>query len=266
VTATLATTPDVLARELGDAFTRLPRSIPAEVRDPMRKQVVGALRKLDASKPLGEQAARGPQLVELMTLLKAAQDGSGFAPVELWEEVLLPLLHIGPVETFPALDEDEREAWQQTNEPVLLYVDALPFQVPAADEDGLLGVFPVEDVSPLDPALGNVQGRIVRLATTALHGPLARFEVGAVRAAVERFRAQGESQFGPSPAPERAEGQPGLLDIGLTLLDDLGRLAHTSDEKQGIFAVRQATESEAAAESVLSELRKVLTGPRIIMP
>jgi hypothetical protein len=265
--ATLATTPDVLARELSEAFTRLPKDVPAEVRDPMRKQLVGALRKLDARKPLGEQAARGPQLVELMALLKAAQDGSGFAPVELWEEVLLPLLHIGPAENFPPLDEDEKQTWQQGNEPVLLYVDALPFHVPAADEDGLLGVFPVEDVSALDPALGNVQGRIVRLATTALHGPLGRFDVAAIRTAVARFQAQGESQFGPAPAPpSQASGQPTLLDIALTLLDDLGRLAQTSDEKQGIFAVRQATEAEAGTESMLTELRKALTGPRIIMP
>jgi hypothetical protein len=264
--STLATTPDVLARELSDAFTRLPREVPAEVRDPMRKQVVGALRKLDASKPLGEQAARGPQLVELLALLKSAQDGSGFAPVELWEEVLLPLLHIGPAESFPSLDEDDKETWQQGNEPVLLYVDALPFHVPAADEDGLLGVFPVEDVSPLDQALGNVQGRIVRLATEALQGPLGRFDVAAIRAAVARFQAHGEGRFGAAPAPARQDGQPSLLDIGLTLLDDLGRLARDSDEKKGIFAVRQATEAEAASESLLAELRKVLTGPRIIMP
>lgn len=264
--ATLATPPDVLARELTDGFARLPKNVPAEVKEPMRKQVVGALRKLEAGKPIGEQAARGPQLLELMVMMKAAQDGSGFAPVELWEEVLMPLLHIGPTETFPPLDEDDKEGWQQVNEPVLLYVDALPFQVPAADEDGLLGVFPVEEVSALDDSLANVQGRIVRLGTAALQAPLARFDVGAIRAAVDRFRAHGEAKFGALPQPERQPGQPGLLDIGLALLSDLARLAQASDQGQGIFAVRQATESEAAGEALLSELRKAITGPRIIMP
>ena len=262
-------TPSALARELEDAFGRLPAKLPAEVREGTRKQIVGTLRKLDGGKSLADQATRAPQLPELLALLKGAKDGSGFAPIELWEEVLLPLLHIGPAESFPPVDEEEREAWKQSSEAVLLYVDALPFKVPAEDEDGLLGVFPPEHISPIHDALSRSPGRMLQLEVTALEKPLASFDVGAIRTAVGKFEEHMRSAAGASPEGESeaaGSGQPGLLEIALTLLDDLQRVARGASESGGIFALRQATESEAASEPLLAELRKALTGPRIIMP
>ena len=265
--AALGATPSAVSRELDDAFGRLPKQVPKEVSEPLRQQIRGALKQLDPSKPLAEQVARAQQLVELLALLRAGVDGSGFAPVELWEDVLMPLVHIGAAATFPAIGDDERDAWKGAPEPVLVYVDALPFQIPAADEDGLLGVFPEEDVSPPHPAFASSEGRLARLALAPLRAPLARFDAAAVRASVGRFQAHVEAATGtPTPASERPPGEPGLLDVALALLEDLKRLTQTAAEKDGILCLRYATESEAASEPLLDELRRALTGPRIIMP
>jgi hypothetical protein len=265
--AMLAATPLALARELDDAFGRMSRQVPAEVREPLRQQIGNALKQLDAAKPMAEQVARAQQLTELIALLKAGGDGSGFAPVELWEDVLVPLLHIGAAASFPAVGDDEREAWKGAPEPVLVYVDALPFQVPAADEDGLLGVFPPDDVGPPHPAFGGGEGRLARIALASLRAPLARFDAAAVRASVDSFRLHVEAATGtPTPPSERPPGEPGLFDVALALLGDLARLAAATDEKQGILCLRYATESEAASEPLLDELRRALNGPRIIMP
>jgi hypothetical protein len=260
-------TPAALARELDDAFGRLSREVPAEVREPLRQQILGALKQLDGQKPIGAQVGRAQQLMELLALVKAGGGGSGFAPVELWEDVLIPLLHIGPASNFPAVGDDEREAWKGAPEPVLVYVDALPFAVPAADEDGLLGVFPAEDVGPPHAAFGGGEGRLARIAPDALRAPLARFDAAAIRASVDRFRLHLEAATGtPTPPSERQPGEPGLFDVSLSLLGDLARLVSITDEKQGILCLRYATESEAASEPLIDELRRALTGPRIIMP
>jgi hypothetical protein len=265
--ALLAATPAAVGRELDDAFGRLPPQVPAEVRDPVRKQILGALKQLEAGKPLGAQADRAQQLVELVAMLKAGGDGSGFAPVELWEDVLMPLLHVGAADSFPAVGEEEQEAWKAGAEPLLLYVDALPFQTPAADEDGLLGVFPEDDVTAPHEALTGLEGRLALVGTAALTGPLARFDAAKVRASVERFREHVDAAAGGGAArPERPAGEPGLLDVALSLLGDLARLVEATGEKQGLLCLRYATESEAASEPLLDELRRALTGPRIILP
>jgi hypothetical protein len=260
-------TPAALSRELDDAFGRMSREVPAEVREPLRQQIGGALKQLEAGKPIAGQVARAQQLMELLALVKGGAEGSGFAPVELWEDVLVPLLHIGAATTFPAIGEDEREAWKGAPEPLLVYVDALPFAVPAADEDGLLGVFPAEDVGPPHPAFGGGEGRLARITPDALRAPLARFDAAAIRASVERFRLHVEAATGtPTPPSERQPGEPGLFDVALSLLGELARLVANTEEKQGILCLRYATESEAASEPLLDELRRALTGPRIIMP
>jgi hypothetical protein len=263
----LAATPAALARELDDAFGRLPDKVPPEVREGMRKQLTGALRRLDPARPLSEQADRSPQLPEMMGLLRATVDGSGFAPVELWEEVLLPLLHIGAAEKFPELDDEEKEAFKQTDEPVLLYVDALPFQVPAEDEDGLLGVFPPEDVSAIHPGLGRSTGRLLQVDPAALEAPLARFDVNALGDAVVRFVAHAAAAGASVAETRRPPNTPSMLDIALTLLDDLQRVFSGVKDKPGsILALRQVTESEAQSEPMLGEVRRALTGRRIILP
>src|SRR5204863_4922610 len=108
----------------------------------------------------------------LLVLLSAAAETTRFAPAELWQHLLLPLLHIGPATTFPPLDDEEREALRDGADPLLLYVDSVPFRTPSPDEDGLLGVFPPAALGVVDPSLpsfaGNPNVRLLAVPADAL--------------------------------------------------------------------------------------------------
>src|SRR5439155_17275513 len=192
---------------------------------------------------------------------------TGIAPLEFWQQLLLPLLHVGAADTFAALDEEEVAAYKQGADPLLIYVEVVPYQTPAADEDGLLGVFPPEQVKLLDPRFGEGQGgRLIELDPAVLRGLCASFDPVAMRGALERFAATCASAAGgavvqPAPPP----GQPALRDVVLLLAEDLKRLVALVDDKGLALALRYATESEAASEPILQDLRRALREPRIIL-
>jgi hypothetical protein len=260
-------TPAAETRELDDAFARLPREVPREARESFRSQLVEALRRLPPEKPLGSQIATAPQLIELLALLHGGGGQTGFAPAELWEGVLLPLLHIGAPESFPALDDDLKESFRHGVPPLVLYVDTVPYLTPSADEDGLLGVFPPEEIQVIDEAFeaaGTV--RLAQVEPGHLSKLTAAFDARAVRASVERFAAQLEATAGPAAAPEARPGEPSLLEVALVLLEDLARVVRAAEDQRAAFCVRHATESEASSEPLLHALRHALTGPRIILP
>jgi hypothetical protein len=260
-------TPAAVARELDDAFARLPREIPREAREPFRRQLIEALRQLPPEKPLVSQIGVAPQLVELVALLHGGSGQTGFAPAELWEGVLLPLLHIGAPETFPAFDDELAESFRSGVPSLVLYVDTIPYQNPAADEDGLLGVFPPEEIQVIDPAFETAPNvRLAQVDPAHLTKLTAAFDASALRASVERFRTQLESTAGPAAAPEARPGEPSLLEVALVLLEDLARVVRAAEDKGAALCVRHATESEAEAEPLVHGLRHALTGPRIILP
>jgi hypothetical protein len=260
-------TPPAEIRELEDAFSRLGPKVPREASEPFKRQLVEALGQLDAGKPIGGQVSSSPQLAELLGLLHGGAAQTGFAPAELWEGVLLPLLHIGAPASFPDPDEDAVEGYRKGVPPLVLYVDTVPYQTPAADEDGLLGVFPPEEIDVLDTAFERAEGvRLARVDPAPLRDLIAGFDGNKVRAAVESFRGKLQSGAGGPGPGESPAGEPSLLDVALLLLEDLGRVLRVIDEKGAAFCVRHATESEAGSEPLLQELRQALTGPRIIMP
>jgi hypothetical protein len=255
-----ARTPLEEVRELDDAFGRMPARIPVEARRGLQRQLTDSLRRLDGAKPLAVQAAGAPQLLELLALVHAGSEATGFAPAELWEGVLLPLLHIGAPASFPEPDDEVRQAFEQGAPAVLAYVETVPYQTPAADEDGLLGVFPGQGVQLVDPVFQQAETiRLNRVDPKVLLDLVNRFDADAVRAGVEKFREAGGGK------PEATEGGPSLLDIALTLLGDLARVVKSADAQGSALCVRHATEAEAASEPMLDDLRKVVTGPRIIL-
>jgi len=151
--------------------------------------------------------------------------------------------------------------------PLVLYVDTVPYQTPAADEDGLLGVFPPEEIQVIDPGFETAPTvRLAQVDPAYLSKLTAALDPGALRANVERFRTQLESKAGPAAAPDARPGEPSLLDVALVLLEDLARVVRVAEEKSAALCVRHATESEAESEPLLHGLRHALTGPRIIMP
>jgi hypothetical protein len=266
--AALGKTPPEATRDVEDALGRMPAAVPSNVRASMRNQIVGALGELAASSPLAAQVAAAPPLVELLALLGGTIESTRFAPAELWQHVLLPLLHIGPADAFPPLDEDDRAALRDGADPLVVYVETLPFRTPSPDEDGLLGVFPLEELGPLDPAF---EGLPTVRAVVAPAGPLAELTSGfdrvALRAAVERFtrhavtEAQGAGQTAPNV-------ESALLPIALELLGELTRVLEAVREApagERVLCVRRAPEAEAASDGALKELRRALQGSRIIL-
>jgi hypothetical protein len=265
--AVLAARPDSLKADLEQAFSRLPAEVPKQVRQPTRRRLLEALGQLNALKTLGQQAPRAPQLAELLALVFAGREETGFAPAELWADLLLPLVHIGAADSFPDLDPDAVNAFASGADPLLLYADIVPYRVPAADEDGLLGTFSDEQVAMLDPAFdGAGELRLLRLAPEALRPLWTGLDGAALRTAIERFRAHCQAAAGaPPPAPPEAEGQPSLLDVSLALLDNAAAFVKTVDAQNLIPCVRHATESEASSEPILRALRQAHSAPRIVL-
>ncbi len=134
-----AARPDRLARDLRDALGRAGTRISAESRTQLEQQLVGALGRLDPAKTLGEQLAQAPRLGELLVDLFAATHRTGSAPDEFWEDAVFPLLFIGVPDSFPPLDAEEVRAAQQGADPLLLFLDTLPYRPPAPPENGVLG-------------------------------------------------------------------------------------------------------------------------------
>ena len=266
--STLAKTPPEAARDIEDALGRMPSAVPPAVRASMRNQIVGALGELPPTGPLSERVAAAPPLVELLALLGGALESTRFAPAELWQHVLLPLLHIGPAETFPPLDEDDRAALRDGADPLVVYVETLPFRTPSPDEDGLLGVFPPDELGPLDASF---EGLPSARAVVAPAGPLAELAAGfdrvALRAAVESFtrhaitEAQGAGQEAPNV-------ESALLPIAIELLGELQRVLEAVREApvgERVLVVRRAPEAEAASDGAIKELRRAFQGSRIIL-
>ena len=126
--------------------------LPAEARQQFEGQIVGSLQRLEPGKALAEQIERAPRVVELMGHLFATVGGTGSAPEEFWQDLVLPLLFIGAPESFPPLDEEEVDAFKQGADPLALFVDVVPYSQPAPEE-GLLGAFDVGDLGLPHPSL-----------------------------------------------------------------------------------------------------------------
>lgn len=266
--AALGASAQVTARELERGFKALPASVPAQAREPMRKQLADALARLDAGTALGGQIARAPQLIELVTFLQSETGVTSIAQEELWQDVLLPLLHIGGPTSFPDLDEDQIAAFKSGVDPVLLLVDVAPFATPAADEDGLFGVFPPETIGPIDARFTESVGvNLLRLPVSTLAKPVASFDTNTLRASVQAFRAHCVQQAGGEPQPQPSpEGEPPpLIDAAVTLLDELVRVVKAAEAKTGVFCLRRLTEAEAASEPLIHAVRTALKAPRIVL-
>jgi len=274
----LALDPEALSRALGattesvrrdyeHGFSKMSREIPEGARKQVNAEIGGALNRLPGDTPLGEQIARAPQLVEFVALTSAITATTGIAPLEFWEQLLLPLLHIGAAESFAPLGDDELEAYRQGADPLLLYVDVVPYQTPAADEDGLLGMFPEDAVGLLDERWSQAPAtRLVKLDTTELSPLCAAFDPAAVRAAVERFAgACAEAAGGAVAAPPTEPGRPPLREVVMMLAENLKHLVALVEEKGLALVLRHATESEASSEPLLQDLRRALREPRIVL-
>ncbi len=252
--------PEQVGREIRDALGRGGQQLPAEVKQQLEAQLVGSLQRLEQGKPLATQMERAPRIAELVGHLFATQAGTGSAPEEFWTDIAFPLLFIGTPENFPPLDAEELDAVKQGAEPVLLFLDLVPYQT-SAPEDGLLGVFPIEQVGVPHSGFGNVPTlRLFKVDATTLKPALDKFDPAKTRAVVDKFTGYLKEKSGHE-AKGSPQGQQ-LFDASLQLLADL----KAAVDKGGELWVRRLTEAEAASEAPLAVIRQALQGPRLIIP
>lgn len=255
------TSPAQQARDLKDALRRVADKLPRGAAESLHMQLVGTLERLPAEEPLAAHAQDAPQMVELLAQLHGVVEATGFGPAELWHHILIPALHAGAAESFPELDEEDLEPVKQGADPLLVYVDVVPYQSPTADEDGLLGVFPPEELGALDACLAESQTlRLLRVPPETLAEACSRFDAGTLRSALEAFRKHLAAAAADVEVPPSR-----LIDPAVRMLGDLARVVAAAQRPgQGLF-VRRATESEAASETALVALREALRAPRIIL-
>jgi hypothetical protein len=252
--------PPQILNEVRDAFSRIGNKLPPEVRGQLETRLVSLLQRLDPALGLLEQAPRAPRVIELVTQLFAGADATGLAPEEFWQEVALPLLFIGAPAEFPPVERQDLVAFGGGLDPVLLFVDLVPYRV-SAPEEGLLGAFGQGDVSLLDSKMGAAGAvRLLKVKADRLRPLLDSFDPARTREALKRFTAYLEAKGKAPPA----QGKASLLDPALTLLSDLRRMV-TGQKASIDLCVRHTTEAEALMEGAHAELRRSLQGPRIIL-
>ncbi|MBI3184889.1 MAG: hypothetical protein HYZ28_22345 [Myxococcales bacterium] len=251
-------TPAHLLREVRDGLARAGAKLPPEARQQLEGQLTTALQRLEQSRPLFHQLGRGPRLPELLVHLFGTVASTGCAPEELWQDLVFPLLHIGAPEKFPPLDQEEIAAYQQGMDPLLLFVEVVPYQT-SAPEEGLMGAFAGEELSLPHEAFGKAGSlRLVKLSASRLRPLVAQFDEAKVRDAVGRFSAYLRAKAEKAP-PAGAVAH--LLDAALELLRDLKRVMSATGE----LHLRRITEAEAASEGALAAVREVVQGPRLIL-
>jgi len=255
--------PSVLSADLRAALGRVgAQRMSAEAKTQFEQQIVSSLARLDPARSFGDQVGQAPRLAELMLTLVAATKQTGSAPDEFWEQAVFPLLFTGAPTTFPPLDAQDVEAAKQGVDPLALFLDVVPYSSPAP-EDGLLGVFPMQEIDV--PHAGLAQGGVPRMLVVprdALQSKLATYDVRGTRASLDAF-AKYVSEKAGKPIAASAPGKQ-MEDAGLALLAELkGLLEGAPADAQ--LVMRRLTETEALSDGALAAVREAMQGPRIIL-
>ena len=258
-----AAKPSVLSADLRSALGRVSiQRMSAESRAQFEQQIAGALARLDPARSFGDQVAQAPRLAELMLTLVAGTRQTGSAPDEFWEQAVLPLLFTGAPTTYPPLDAQDVEAAKQGVDPLALFLDVVPYTSPAP-EDGLLGVFPMQEIDVPHPGLaqGGVP-RLLRVPRAALQPKLAAYDARATRASIDGF-TRYLSEHAGKPVASSASGKQ-MEDAALALLGELKLLLEGAPADSELV-LRRLTETEALSDGALVAVREAMQGPRIIL-
>ncbi|HZW88022.1 MAG TPA: hypothetical protein VFF12_03000 [Myxococcaceae bacterium] len=255
--------PSVLAADLRAALARVSaQRMSAEAKAQFEQQIAGSLARLDPARSFGDQVAQAPRLAELLLTLVAGTKQTGSAPDEFWEQAVFPLLFTGAPTTYPPLDGQDVEAAKQGVDPLALFLDVVPYSSPAP-EDGLLGVFPMQEIDVAHPSLA--QGGVPRLLLVpkgTLQSKIAGYDPRATRASLDGFTKYLSEKAGKTIAPSAPGKQ--MEDAAMALLSELkGVLDGAPAEAQ--LLMRRLTETEALSDGALQAVREAMQGPRIIL-
>jgi hypothetical protein len=254
------TPPERLAIDVRDGISRA-QKLPPELKKQMESQLVTALQRMEPGKPLISQVTRAPRVCEVVGLLFGTATSTGSAPEEFWMDVVMPFLFVGTPEKFPELEGEELQAAKQGIDPMLLFLDVVPYQFKSPEEDGLLNAFPGSSLGLPHEGFGAVQNlRLVKVGLDAIREPISKFDEKKTRATLEKFAADVKRQTGEVALQGQAEAKQ-MLDAAMVLLTDLKRVVESGKD----VCVRRLTEAEAASDPALSLVRQALSGPRIIL-
>ncbi len=154
------------------------------------------------------------------------------------------------------------EAAKQGVDPLALFLDIVPYTSPAP-EDGLLGVFQMQEVGVLHPALA--QGGAPRLLTVpkaALQAKVAAYDPRSARASLDGFAKYVGDKAG-KPVAATPEGKQ-MEEAALALLGELKGLLDGAPADSELV-LRRLTETEALSDGALMAVREAMQGPRIIL-
>jgi hypothetical protein len=257
---TWTTPPERLAIDVRDAIGRA-QKLPPDLKKQMESQLLTALQRMEPGKPLISQVQRAPRVCEVIGLLFGSATSTGSAPEEFWMDVVIPLLFIGAPETFPTLDGQELEAAKQGIDPMLLFLDVVPYTFKAPEDEGLLGAFPGSTLGLPHEGFGAVTNlRLIKVGPDAIKDAIAKFDEKAARASLAKFAEHVKKQTGEVKLQGTDEARQ-MYDAAMVLLADLKRVV----ESGKTVCVRRLTEAEAASEPALSLVRQALSAPRIIL-
>ncbi len=257
---TWATPPQRVSIDLREALSRATK-LPPEVRGQLEQQLLSALTRMEPNKSIISQVTRAPRIVEMMGLLFGTTAATGSAPEEFWMDVAMPLLFIGHPASFPPLDDEELAVARQGVDPLFLFLDTVPHQFKAPDEDGLMGAFPATSLALPDPGFGAISAlRLIKVGTEVVKEPLKQFDPSKTREAIKRFSEHVRAKTGPVTAQGETEAKQ-MLDAALMLLGDFKKVVESGKD----VCVRRLTEAEAASEPAITLVRQALQGPRIIL-
>lgn len=256
------TPPNRLALDVKESLVRIGNKLPDQVKQQLEAQLVQSLQRLEAGKPLLEQIMRAPRVAELVDHLWGATHNTGSAPEEFWQDVVMPLVYIGSPDKFPELDDESLAAAKQGVHPFFLFLDVVPFQTSAPEDEGLLGAFPAASLALPHKAfeqVGNV--RLIKVGVDAVKDPLSKFDAAKTREAIAKFAEYLKTQGGAAVADQGKAEAEQMLGAALSLLEEFKKIVASGKD----VYVRRLTEAEAGAEQAMTQLRNALQGPRIIL-
>ncbi|MCA2977608.1 MAG: hypothetical protein INH37_04940 [Myxococcaceae bacterium] len=144
---------------------------------------------------------------------------------------------------------------------MLLFLDVVPYQFKAPDDEGLLGAFPGATLGLPHEGFGAVTNlRLIKVGTAAIKDAVAAFDERKSRAALAKFAEQVRAQTGDVKLQGTDEARQ-MYDAAMVLLADLKRVVDSGKD----VCVRRLTEAEAASEPALALVRQALSAPRIIL-
>ena len=262
VSAAFDLTPDRLASDLREALARIAQKLPPEAKQQLEAQLVGALSRMDKSKPFKDSVSRAPRVGELVAHLWGSLVSTGSAPEEFWHDAIFPLAFIGAPEKLPPVDPDELEAAKQGVPALLLFLDVVPYTF-KAPEEGLLGAFEVDKLSLPHPAFGKTPNlRLVKVSVDSIKEPITKLDLNKTRECLKRFEDQLKQQAGGALPKSAGEVEAGrMLDAASVVLKDVKAVLESGKD----VCIRRLTEAEAAAEGMFLEVRNALQGSRIIL-